>query len=196
MSRTIEFFFDFRSPYSYLAFTQLRALDVSIDFKPMKVLTVMEKVGNTPTSITCAAKGQYVRADLGRWAQRYGIALHPSDMRTNDGEAMARAVIVAAAEQQAEVTLVLFRAIWSEGRSLTTSEAVITELAAAGIDTTFIATRIDVEDTAAQLDRFTNEAAARGVFGSPTMIVDDVMFFGNDRIDFLREEIAHQEAAA
>ncbi|MCZ7450866.1 2-hydroxychromene-2-carboxylate isomerase [Agrobacterium rhizogenes] len=196
MSRNIEFFYDFRSPYSYLAFTQLRGLNASIDFKPMKVLTVMEKVGNTPTTITCAAKGRYARTDLGRWAQRYGLALNPSDMRTNDGEAMARAVIVAAAEQRADVTLALFRAIWSEGRLLATSEAVVAELAAAGIDTAVIADRIDVEEAVAQLDGFTDEAATRGVFGSPTMIVDGAMFFGNDRIDFLREEIARLEAAA
>ena len=195
MSRTIEFFYDFRSPYSYLAFTQLRALDALIDFKPMKVLTVMEKVGNTPTTITCAAKGRYVRTDLGRWAQRYGLALSPSDMRTNDGEAMARAVIVAAAEQRADVTLALFRAIWSEGRSLATSKAVIAELGAAGIDTAVIAAWIDAEEAAAQLDSFTEEAATRGVFGSPTMIIDGAMFFGNDRIDFLREEIARLVAA-
>ena len=196
MSRTIEFFYDFRSPYSYLAFTQLHALDTSINFKPMKVLTVMEKVGNTPTTLTCAVKGRYARTDLGRWAQRYGIALNPSDMRTNDGDAMARAVIVAAAEQRADVTLALFRAIWSEGRSLATSEAVVAELAAAGIDTAVIADRIDVEEAAAQLDSFTDEAATRGVFGSPTMIVNNEMFFGNDRIDFLREEIARLEVAA
>jgi 2-hydroxychromene-2-carboxylate isomerase len=196
MPRTIEFFYELRSPYSYLAFTQLRGLNASIDFKPMKVLTVMEKVGNTPTTITCAAKGRYARTDLGRWAQRYGITLNPSDMRTNDGEAMARAVIVAAAEQRANVTLTLFRAIWSEGRSLATSEAVVAELAAAGIDTTVIGGRIDVEEAVAQLDSFTDEAAMRGVFGSPTMILDDAMFFGNDRIDFLREEIARLEVVA
>lgn len=196
MSRTIEFFYDFRSPYSYLAFTQLRGLNASIDFKPMKVLTVMEKVGNTPTTITCAAKGRYARTDLSRWAQRYGLALNPSDMRANDGEAMARAVIVAAAEQRADLTLALFRAIWSEGRSLATSEAVVAELATAGIDTAVIAARIDAEEAVAQLDGFTDEAATRGVFGSPTMIVDGAMFFGNDRIDFLREEIARLEVAA
>lgn len=193
MPATIEFFYDFRSPYSYLAFTQLRELDAAIDFKPMKVLTVMEKVGNVPTTITCAAKNKYARADLSRWAQRYGLLLDPSDMQANDSEAMARAVIAAAPEQRADVTLALYRAIWSEGRQLVTSDAVLAEIAAAGIDTTDIAERIDMQEASAQLDAFTDEAAALGVFGSPTMIVGDAMFFGNDRIDFLREEIARLE---
>lgn len=193
MPVTIEFFYDFRSPYSYLAFTQLRQLGAEIDFKPMKVLALMEKVGNVPTTLTCEAKGAYARIDLGRWAQRYAVAINPSDMRANDGAAMARAVIAAAPEQRDAVTLALYRAIWSEGRTLDNSEAVLAELSDEGIDTAKIAERIDAAETAAQLDRFTEEAAARGVFGSPTMIVGDAMFFGNDRIEFLREEIARLE---
>lgn len=196
MPRTIEFFYDFRSPYSYLALTQLLALDGAIDFKPMNVLKVMERVGNTPTTLTCPAKGRYARADLGRWAQRYHLPLNPSDMRANDGAAMARAVVVAAAEQRAEVTLALFNAIWSEGRPIAGSSAVVAELAAAGIDTTRIAAGIDTDEAGARFEAFTEEAAARGVFGVPTMIVGEAMFFGNDRIDFLREEIARLEAAA
>ncbi|GLV24687.1 DsbA family protein [Sphingobium sp. TomTYG45] len=194
MPATIEFFYDFRSPYSYLAFTQLRELDAAIDFKPMKVLTVMEKVGNVPTTLTCVAKGAYARTDLGRWAQRYRIPINPSDMRANDGEAMARAVIAATLEQRSEVTLALYRAIWSDGRTLENSKSVLAELSRAGIDTAIIRELIDAAETTAQLDSFTDEAATRGVFGSPTMFVGDAMFFGNDRINFLREEIAHREA--
>lgn len=193
MSPTVEFFYDFRSPYSYLAFTRLRELGADIYFKPMNVLTVMEKVGNVPTTLICAAKAAYARADLGRWAQRYGIPINPSDMQANDGEAMARAVIAAAPELRAEVTLALYRAIWSEGRTLENSDAVLAELSGAGMDSAAIAERIDTPEATAQLDAFTDEAAGRGVFGSPTMIVGDAMFFGNDRIDCLREEIARLE---
>ena len=93
MTQQIELFYDFRSPYSYLAFTQLRQMDVVITMRPMKILKVMEKVGNVPTTITCAAKGRYARVDVGRWAQRYGVPLNPSDMRANDGDACLRAVL-------------------------------------------------------------------------------------------------------
>lgn len=75
MARAIEYFYDFRSPYSYLAYTQLRLMDGAIVPKPMQILKVMERVGNVPTTITCAAKGRYARTDLGRWAQRYGVML-------------------------------------------------------------------------------------------------------------------------
>ena len=68
MTQRLDLFFDFRSPYSYLAFTQLRQMDVDIALRPMQVLKVMDAVGNVPTTITCAAKGRYARTDLGRWA--------------------------------------------------------------------------------------------------------------------------------
>jgi 2-hydroxychromene-2-carboxylate isomerase len=64
MTKALEFFYDFRSPYSYLAFTQLREMDIGITLRPIMILKVMEAVGNVPTTITCAAKGRYARTDL------------------------------------------------------------------------------------------------------------------------------------
>jgi 2-hydroxychromene-2-carboxylate isomerase len=196
MTQTVDFFYDFRSPYSYLAFTQLQDMNVDIAFHLMKILTVMDRVGNVPTTITCAAKGRYARMDLARWAGRYGITLNPSDMRANDGDALSRAVLAATPADRAAVTLALYRAIWSDGQTLANAADVVAALDAAGIDTTAIATGIDAPETVAQLDANTDEAVERGVFGSPSIFVGDTMFFGNDRIDFVREAIAQQEKAA
>ncbi|WP_137786536.1 2-hydroxychromene-2-carboxylate isomerase [Sphingomonas sp. 3P27F8] len=196
MTKHVDFFYDFRSPYSYLAFTQLSAMGVGIDFYPMKILAVMERVGNVPTTITCAAKGRYARMDLARWAQRYGLTFDPSDMRANDGDACSRAVLAAAPQDRAAVTLALYRAIWSEGKTLASSDDVVAAIAAAGIDTATIAASIDAPDVVARLDANTDEAVARGVFGSPSIFVGDTMFFGNDRLDFVREALARQKEAA
>lgn len=197
MSHAVQFFYDFRSPYSYLAFTQLAEMEVEIDFRPMRILEVMNRVGNVPTTITCAAKGRYARIDLGRWARRFGIAFNPSDMKSNDGDACSRAVIAApTGEEKRAATLALYRAIWSDGRTLADSAAVVTALAEAGIDTSAIAERIDDAATIAQLQANTDEAVERGVFGSPTAFIGDAMFFGNDRMEFVREELARLEEAA
>lgn len=197
MTRSLEFFFDFRSPYSDLALTQLVQMDVSLALRPMKVLEVMEIVGNVPTTITCAAKGRYARADLGRWAQRYGIAINPSDMRANDGAACSRAALAADTPADAlAATLALFRAMWSEKLALTNSADVLDALARSGIATSSIAAKIDTPDIIERLDTNTKEAAERGVFGAPTMLVGDTMFFGNDRLEFVREHLARLETAA
>ena len=197
MTQAIVFFYDFRSPYSYLAFTRLLAMDVSLTLRPMKILKVMEIVGNVPTTITCAAKGRYARLDLARWGQRYDVAFNPSDMRTNDGEACSRAVLAAETPADASaITLALYRASWSDGKSLATTADILEVIGAAGIDTGPIARRIDAPDVVAALEANTLEAAERGVFGSPTIFVGDAMFFGNDRLDFVREELARLEKAA
>lgn len=196
MTQKIELFYDFRSPYGYLAFTQLREMNVDIALRPMRILKVMEKVGNVPTTITCAAKGRYARADLARWAGRYGVTLNPSNMRDNDGDACSRAVLAAASPAQAAaITLALYRACWSEKKALTTTDDILAAIAAADLDPAPIAARIDAPDVNAQLDANTDEAAERGVFGSPTIFVGDMMFFGNDRLDFVREELARLEEA-
>jgi 2-hydroxychromene-2-carboxylate isomerase len=162
----------------------------------MNVLTVMKAVGNTPTTIECAAKGRYARADLGRWAQRYGMPLNPADMKAVDGEACLRAVLAASSPASANaITTTIFQACWGEGRTLTSVSDIVEVVAAAGIETEGLATRIDAPATVDALAANCEEAAERGVFGSPTIMDGDVMFFGNDRLDFVREHLAQGEVA-
>ncbi|USU06565.1 2-hydroxychromene-2-carboxylate isomerase [Sphingomonadaceae bacterium OTU29LAMAA1] len=197
MTRTVELYFDFRSPYGYLAFVQLQTLAVELQLKPIKVLALMERVGNTPTTTTCKAKGRHARTDLGRWSRRVGVALNPAGMGSVDGEGCARAVLAARDEAQAvAIASALYRAIWTGGRSLPGTADIIQAIADAGIDADGVSARIDIPETAARLDAFTQEAADRGVFGSPTMFVGNEMFFGNDRIDFLRDELERVDKAA
>ena len=109
----------------------------------------------------------------------------------------SRAVLSAEGpEDAAAITLALYRAIWSEGKTLANAADVVAAIADAGIDTEPIAARIDRSEMAAQLDANTDEAAERGVFGSPTVFVGEAMFFGNDRLEFVREELARLEEAA
>jgi 2-hydroxychromene-2-carboxylate isomerase len=77
MTAAIDFYFDFVSPYSYLASTVLPGVAAShgtvIDYRPFTLIDLMQKVGNRPTTIECQNKGVYVMADLQRWAKRYRV---------------------------------------------------------------------------------------------------------------------------
>ena len=66
---TIDLYFDFHSPYSYLAHSQLGSFSATVNYHPMDLVAVMMQVGNTPTTIACPAKGKYAGADLQRWAK-------------------------------------------------------------------------------------------------------------------------------
>jgi 2-hydroxychromene-2-carboxylate isomerase len=197
MKETVELFYDFRSPYGYLAFEQLGSMEVDLRLRPFKVLALMERVGNAPTTVTCKAKGRYARTDLGRWARRLGVTFSPTGMGTVDGDACARAVLSTDDDDRRRaITSALYRAIWGQGRSLTTAQDIAATLEDADIDVGGLASLIDDPAVADRLESVTEEAVARGVFGSPTMFVRDAMFFGNDRLDFLREEVARWEQAA
>ncbi len=151
----------------------------------------MRSVAFTAPVLNTIPKSRYARSDLLRWAQRYQLPYNPGDMKKTDSEACSRAVLAAGSAGQAgAATEALFRACWGEGRTLASVADVLTVLAAAGIDTQSFAELIDDPTTVAALDSNTQEAAARGVFGSPTMLIGEAMFFGNDRLDFVREHLA------
>lgn len=197
MTQRLEFFFDFASPYSYLAHSQLDGLGCEVAVRPMQVLKVMAAVGNQPTTIQSAAKGRYARADLGRWAALYGLPLNPANMRKNDGAACARAVLAAGRLGKArEATAALFHAFWGQGAPLTTTWEILAALDAAGLDIKALEPLIDDPEIAAELDANTAEAAERGVFGAPTLFLGGEMYFGNDRLDFVRAQIAREGVAA
>ena len=77
MTRTIDFYFDFPSPYAYLAYTQLPRIaaehGAAIAYHPFRILELMKLVGNRPTTIECKNKGKYASTDLQRWVKRYKV---------------------------------------------------------------------------------------------------------------------------
>jgi 2-hydroxychromene-2-carboxylate isomerase len=83
----------------------------------------------------------------------------------------------------------IFGAYWGSGAPLATAEDVGAVLNAEGVSASDLVSRIDDPALDAALDEATAEAAARGVFGAPTMFVGDEMFFGNDRFDFVRASL-------
>ena len=151
MKQTVEFFFDFVSPYSYLAYSQLDSLPADISLRPMHVLSVLKAVGNTPTTVTCAAKGRYAGADLARWARRYGVALNRPDMRAMNNAACARAVLAAPSNEAArQITTALFNACWRDGQTLTATAEVLAQVMLEVLRLVEVAAPVDRPMTAAR----------------------------------------------
>src|SRR5882757_6702864 len=96
----VEFLLDYRSPYAYLANTQMKAL-TSVVYTPIDILAVMNKVNNQPSPL-CPPKARYAGLDAGRWAKHYGVAFSPNGAllqamgtRQFDGALLARAALAA-----------------------------------------------------------------------------------------------------
>jgi 2-hydroxychromene-2-carboxylate isomerase len=196
MPRQIEFYFDFPSRYSYLANTQLAtvatAADATIAHTPFRILELMKLVGNRPTTIECKNKGKYASADLGRWAQRYGVTLQRNpNMRSFDYAELGRGALVAIEQGRGAAYVdAVFPAIWAGTINLAERPALIGLLDKAGFDGARLLETSARADYRAKLDQATAAAAERGVFGSPTFFVGEQMFFGNDRLDFVADALA------
>ena len=195
MTRTIDFYFDFPSPYSYLAHTQLPNLaaehGATITYHPFRILELMTIVGNRPTTIECKNKGRYAGADLQRWTKRYNVDLARNPhSKSFDFAELDRGALVAIEDGRcAEYVIAVFAAIWSRPVDLSQRTALIELLDSVGFDARQLIQRAGKEDIVAKLEAETKAAAERGVFGAPTMFVGHQMFFGNDRLDFVAEAL-------
>jgi 2-hydroxychromene-2-carboxylate isomerase len=191
MPQEIDFYFDFVSPYSYLASTALPRLaaehGAAIRYHPFTLLALMQRVGNRPTSVECANKRAYALVDLRRWAERQQVAFAPNpSWRSIDFAALGRGAWAAIDEGRgADYVAAVYAALWGEARNLGERAELLGVLARAGLDGARLVERAAAAEYTARLEQMTEAAAERGVFGSPTMFVGSEMFFGNDRLDFL-----------
>jgi 2-hydroxychromene-2-carboxylate isomerase len=189
MPRWIEFYFDFVSPYSYLATTQFAALraEAEIVHKPFRLLELMKLVGNRPTTVECQNKSNYARVDIARWAARYGVPYHRNPhMRGFDQDGLRCAALVAIEQGRGDAAvLAIFRALWAGEANLAEPATLAALLGEAGLDGPRVIELSATPEYGRKLESATREAAERGVFGSPSFFVGDQMFFGNDRLDFV-----------
>jgi len=196
MTKEVEFYFDVGSPSSYLAWTQLPAMcaaaGATLVYRPFLLGGVFQATGNqSPMEI--AAKGRYVFDDLIRYATRYGVALNRNPhFPINTLLLMRGAVAMQLKHPDRFIAYVdaVFRAIWVDGRNMNDGSVVAGVLQKAGIDPALVTSEVTDADVKAALRRTTDGAVARGVFGAPTMFVGSTMWFGQDRLEFVREAIS------
>ena len=195
MPQDVDFFFDFVSPYTYLAQTQLAGLTERTGARfrlwPMRLLNLMKPVGNAPTTVLCANKLRYATRDIGRWVSRYGVPFQLNQHVFKGDTALVLRGALVAQKQSVEDAYngALFNAFWSEGLDVNDRAVVARRLDAAGLDGKAILKTADEPAYGEQLEKNTALAAERGVFGSPTFIIGDDLFFGNDRLGFLEEHL-------
>jgi len=200
-ARTVEFFFAIGSRYSYLASTQIAALErdtgARVDWRPITLPDLMKARGRTPFAPDPVSgqpvSGQYDmtyrRIDAERWARHYGVPYRDANPRAIGVRAHALACL-AARRQDALVPFAhrLFAAIYAEG--LAPGPADCAAIAAmTGLDASAFARAMEDPAIAAEHDATVEDAFARGVFGVPTFVAGDAMFWGNDRLVLLRDHL-------
>ena len=193
MARTLEFYFDYGSPYSYLADTQVEAVakraDAVLERKPMLLGGVFKATGNhSPAELP--AKSKWSAFDMPMWARHYGVPFQRNPFFPVNTLALMRGAAAAQIDGLFDkYHPAMFKAMWVDGRNLNDVNEVAAVLTGAGLDARKFGQRIQDQDAKDRLKATSDDAVARGVFGAPTMFVDDMMFFGNDRLPFVERAL-------
>jgi 2-hydroxychromene-2-carboxylate isomerase len=195
VSKQVEFFFDFGSPTAYLAWTQLPGIAMEaraeIVWRPMLLGGVFKATGNQ-SPVLIKPKGKWMFDDMARWARRYGVTLKMNPWFIINTLTLMRG---AAGLQMREPDRflkyvdVMYRAMWETPVNLGDPAVVAATLQAAGFDPAAFAALVADAAVKQRLIDTTEEAVRRGVFGAPTMFVGDEMFFGQDRLEFVKDAL-------
>lgn len=194
--KSVEFFFDVGSPTSYLAWTQLPTLceraGATLTYRPMLLGGVFQATGNaSPANVL--AKARYMNADMARFARSYGVPLVVNPhfpINTLTLMRGAAGMRLKHPERFDDYLRAVFKAMWIDGLNLNDPAVTGQVLSAAGFDPAELLALTAEADVKAALRATTDEAIARGVFGAPTMFVGDQMYFGQDRLEFVRDALA------
>jgi len=192
--KQVEFLFDYGSPTCYLAYTQLPALaakhGAEIVWKPILLGGVHKATGNrSPAEVP--AKGAWMFQDLQRFAKRYGVPYKTNThFPINTLLLMRGAVAMQREGRLLPYSDAIFKAMWVDGLNLNDPQVIGGVLHNAGFDPQALLSAANDEAVKQQLKSETEAAVARGVFGAPVFFVGEAMFFGQDRLDFVAEELA------
>lgn len=192
MPRELPFYFDFLSPYAYVAWTQIHTLAARHDraVRPVPVLfaALLDRYG-TKGPAEIPPKRVYIWKDILRTARVLGVPLTPPPAHPfNPLLALRCASTIDDPDQKKRAIDALFAATWGGGvgapphvlHGVTDPAIVSAVLTQAGLDGDALVAAASAESAKARVRTQTDEALARGVFGVPTYFVDDELFWGVD----------------
>lgn len=196
----VEFFFDTSCPWSYLALERVHEAALRtgsrVIYRPVLVADILKVANPTfPASRTdpVPARASYQAKDLSDWARYCGLTLRRPDPWPIRAEWAQRGAVVAAAAGRAVAYLsAVFAALFTENRPISERAVVEAIAAEAGLDPGRFSTGIGAPETLAQVERNGEDLLTRGGFGTPSLLVGDDLYFGNDRLPLVEAALARQ----
>ena len=189
MSDPIEFYFDFSSPYGYLAAERIDDIaarhDRNVTWRPYLMGVAMKVTGSSPV-VNRPMLGTYSRHDMLRSARRLKVPFSFPDPFPIATVAACRAVYWmerAAGGEAKPLAKALYRAYFVDGRNISEAEVVADVATESGADRDALVGGIQEPSIKERLKEVTNDAVERGIFGSPFFVVDGEPFWGHDRMD-------------
>ena len=191
---TVDFYFDFVSPYSYFSWLHARpriaGAGVRVVPRPV-LLGALLRHGGMLGPAEVPLKRAFILRDCLRYAGRHRIPfVLPDPHPFNPVTALRLALPEVAGADQERVIDALYHAAWGQGRNLADAGELARILDAAGLDGARLVAATQEPAAKDALRRQTDEAIERGLFGVPSFYVNGELFWGHDRVDDLCEYLA------
>ena len=193
--KSVEFYFDLGSPYSYLAYYRLLQMaerqEIQIVYKPILLGGVFKATGNR-SPIEIPVKGAYSILDMQRWAEYYHIPMQMNPhfpMNTLTLMRILTGVQLLHLEKFEQVLKLLFDAMFGTPQNLNEPTVLAEVLKPSGFSVEDIMSMVQSEVVKQKLITETEQAIQRGIFGAPTFFVGDEMYWGQDRLHFVEQAL-------
>ena len=194
MTRQVEFYYDYGSPAAYLAWARLPAIcsdhGAELVRKPILLGGLFKATGNQ-TPVNVKPKGEWMFDDLARHASHYDVPFEKNPYFIINTLPLMRGAMWAELNGQLEnYDQVMFEAIWVHAKDMNTPEVIASVLETGGFGAREVFEAVQQQDIKDRLIAATEEAAGKGLFGVPSMIVNGELHFGQDRLDWAERAIA------
>ena len=197
MTKTIDYYFAVNSPWTYLGHARFVAIarqaGAHVAVKPADMARVFAASGGLPLPQRPRQRQTYRMTELKRWREHLGIPINLEPRHSRVPTEMAARLIVAADLKDLNalaLTGFLGKAVWEEERDISDPETLKAIAAEHGRNPTKLWEAAQAPETKAAYEAYTQEAIERQVFGAPTYVYRDELFWGQDRLDFLERALA------
>jgi len=192
MIKSFEFYFDFGSPYSFLAHKQIMKIEnensIKIKYMPILLGGLFKLTGNKPNA-DIPIKGKHMIKDCKLWAEKYKITFKFNNYFPINTLNLMRCALVAEKKNFSRIFISkVFDAIWKDGLNL--NDNIIIEKILKNLDINpknFLMESVELK-IKDELKLRTNNAYKKGIFGAPTFLINNKIFWGQDRLEFVIKE--------
>lgn len=199
MAKTIDYYFSLISPWTYLGSRRLEQIaarhGASIRPFPVDLGVIFPQTGGLPLAKRAPARQKYRLVELERWRRflEVPLTIHPAYFPANETQAAACTIAVRLDKGDVaalKLAHAILHAVWVEEKNIADPQTLRALIDAQGLDGAATLQRATREDVAEARKADTETALARSVFGAPTYVYKDELFWGQDRLDFLDRALA------
>ena len=198
MVNKIDYYFTISSPWAYLGYSRLKSIassnQIDIRYRPVNIIEIFSKTGGILLKQRSEERQHYRLVELTRWSKHLNIKinLHPEHLHASDH--LANKVIIALNEMNIDpgsISETFARAIWLEDQDISDISVVSSLLLNHGIDPEPLIVNAQSQTIEDKFSKETQLAIADGIFGVPSYVAKEQIFWGQDRLDLLRSFISN-----